>query len=517
MFLRPSTSQGQPCLPEAPELLSAIELLKHPQRVTLRKRWGQAGFESATSLPTAGPQVGSGALPLRHCPLLPLWQLRGLNPAQILNKSSEPTRIVFPIELEPGAQMEHPNPGPEWYTTFRGPNRGPFRGPNPGPEWNSFLGPESGPESRGPGLLAFVSTSHSLGARLVYDFSGPESGTRVEQRFGARIRARIEQLFEARLLAVHVSLGVLWRPPFQSAHLCPPAILWGPEWYTTFRGPNLGPEWNSVSGPESGPKSNNFSRPGALGCACFSGGSLEATVSICTFVSTSHSLGARMVYDFSGPESGTRMEQRFGARIRARIEQLFEARLLAVHVSLGVLWRPPFQSAHLCPPAIFSGPEWYTTFRGPNPGPEWNSVSGPESGPESNNFSRFGALGCACFSGGSLEATVSICTFVSTSHLFKAQMVSGTRMEQLFGARIGARIEQLFGARGSWLWMFLQGLFGGHRFNLHICVHQPSFRGPNGMTFLGPSPVEARTGSFFLWCLNTLCKLDFFVFWGSKA
>ena len=97
---------------------------------------------------------------------------------------------------------------------------------------------------------------------------------------------------------------------------------------------------------------------------------------------------------------------------------------------------------------------------------------------------------------------------------------SGTRMEQLFGARIGARIEQLFGARGSWLWMFLQGLFGGHRFNLHICVHQPSFRGPNGMTFSGPSPerfFEARTGSFFLWRLNTLCKLDFFVFWGSKA
>ena len=188
------------------------------------------------------------------------------------------------------------------------------------------------------------------------------------------------------------------------------------------------------------------------------------------------------------------MEQLFGARIGARIKQLFGARirdpkgtafrgpnrgpnrttfrgpgLLAVDVSLGALWRPPFQSAHLCPPAIFSGLEWYTTFRGPNPGPEWNSFS---------------------------EATVSICTFVSTSHLFGARMVydfsgpeSGTRMEQLFGARIGARIEQLFRARGSWLWMFLQGLFGGHRFNLHICVHQPSFRGPNGMTFWGPSPV----------------------------
>ena len=170
--------------------------------------------------------------------------------------------------------------------------------------------------------------------------------------------------------------------------------------------------------------------------------------------------------------------------------------LLAVDVSPETLWMPLFQSAHLCPPAIFSEPEWYTTFRGPNPGPEWNSFSGPESGPESNDFSGPGALGCGCFSRGSLEATVSICTFVSTSHLFGARMVydfsgpeSGTRMEQLFGARIGARIEQLFGARGSWLWMFLQGLFGGHRFNLHICVHQPSFRGPNGMTFWGPSPV----------------------------
>ena len=153
---------------------------------------------------------------------------------------------------------------------------------------------------------------------------------------------------------------------------------------------------------------------------------------------------------------------------------------------------------------------------------------------------------------------------------------AGARMEQLFGAQIGARIEQLFGARGSWLWMFLQGLFGGHRFNLHICVHQPSFRGPNSIrlfgarirdpngtafrgpnrgpnrtTFRGPgllavdvSPgfvstshlsgpewndflwpkpsaqmerfFEARMGSFFLWRLNTLCKLDFFVFGDLK-
>ena len=195
--------------------------------------------------------------------------------------------------------------------------------------------------------------------------------------------------------------------------------LSGLEWYTTFRGPTPGPEWNSFSGPKSGPESNNFSGPG----------------------------------------------------------------LLAVDVSPGTLWTPLFQSAHLCPPAIFSEPEWYTTFRGPNPGPEWQlfgaRIQDPNGtalrGPNRTTFRGPGLLGC--FSRGSLEATVSICTFVSTSHLFGARMVydfsgpeSGTRMEQLFRAQIGARIEQLFGARGSWLW-----------------------------------------------CLNTLCKLDFFVFWGSKA
>ena len=235
---------------------------------------------------------------------------------------------------------------------------------------------------------------------MVYDFSGPESrpfsgpksGTRMEQLFGARIGARIEQLFGARgswlwmflqglfgghrfnlHICVHQPFfrgpnGIrlfgarirdpngtafrgpnhspnrttfqgpdswlsmfLWRPPF----LCPPAIFSGPEWYTPFRGPNPGPEWNSVSGPESGPYNRTT---------------------------------------FRGPG------------------------LLAARVSLGALWRPPFQSAHLCSPAFFSRPEWYTTFRGPNPGPEWNSFSGPESGPESNNFSRPGALGCGCFS-----------------------------------------------------------------------------------------------------------------------
>ena len=138
------------------------------------------------------------------------------------------------------------------------------------------------------------------------------------------------------------------------------------------------------------------------------------------------------------------MEQLFGARIGARIKQLFD--------------------------------------------PE----SGTRKEHESNNFSWPGALGCGCFSRGSLEATVSICTFVSTSHLFGARMVydfsgpeSGTGMEQLFGARIGARIEQLFGARGSWLWLCLQGLFGCHCFNLHICAHQPSYRSPNGIRLFG--------------------------------
>ena len=150
-------------------------------------------------------------------------------------------------------------------------------------------------------------------------------------------------------------------------------------------GPEPGPNFKQVFGAES----NNFSVPEALGCECFSRGSLEATVSICTFVSTSHSFGARMVTTF-------------GARI--------------------------------------PGPNG-TAFRGPNQGPNQTTFRGPDS--------------CACFSRGSLEATVSVCTFVSTSHLFEARMVydfsgakSGTRMEQLFGARIGARIEQLFGALG---------------------------------------------------------------------
>ena len=134
-----------------------------------------------------------------------------------------------------------------------------------------------------------------------------------------------------------------------------------------------------------------------------------------SFVSTSHLFGARMVYDFS--ESGTRMEQLFGGPNRGPNRTTFRGPgLLAVDVSPGTLWMPLFQFAHMCPPPIFSEPEWYTTFRGPNPGPE------------SNDFS----------------------------------------------------------ARGSWLWiMFFQGLFGGHRFNLHICVHQPSFRGSNGIRLFG--------------------------------
>ena len=173
-------------------------------------------------------------------------------------------------------------------------------------------------------------------------FSGPESGPESNN-------------FSRPGALVHVSLGVLWRPPF----LCPPAIFSGPESYTTFRGPNPGPEWNSVSGPESGPYNRTT---------------------------------------FRGPG------------------------LLAAHVSLGALWRPPFQSAHLCSPAFFSRPEWYTTFRGPNPGPEWNSFFGARVGAQIEQL--FGARGSCLwmFLQGLFEATVSICTFVSTSHLFGARM-----------------------------------------------------------------------------------------------
>ena len=287
----------------------------------------------------------------------------------------------------------------------------------------------------------------------------------MEQLFGARIR---EQLFGARirdpkgtafrgpnrgpnrttfrgpgLLAVDVSPGALWRPPFQSAHLCPPAIFSGPEWYTTFRGLSgtrmeqlfgarieqlFGALWMFLQGlfgchcfnlhicvhqgfflspngirlfgariqdpngtafrGESGPESNDFSWPGALGCGCFSRGSLEATVSICTFVSTSYLFGARMVYDFSGPNPGPEWNS------FSQSNNFSGPGALGCGCPPGALWRPPFQSAHWCPPAIFSGPEW-------------------------NDF-------------------------------------------------------------------------------------------------LGPEP-SARMVVFFLWCLNTLCKLDFFVFWGSKA
>ena len=232
----------------------------------------------------------------------------------------------------------------------------------------------------------------------------------MEQLFGARIGARIKQLFGARirdpkgtafrgpnrgpnrttfrgpgLLAVDVSLGALWRPPFQSFR--------SPNGIRLFGARIRDPNGTAFRGPNRGPNRTTF-RPGALGFGCFSRGSWEATVSICTFVSTSHLFGARMVYDFSGPESGTRMEQLFGARIGPNRTTFRGPGLLAVDVPPGALWRPPFQSAHLCPPAIFSGPEW-------------------------NDF-------------------------------------------------------------------------------------------------LGPEP-SARMVVFFLWCLNTLCKLDLFVFWGSKA
>ena len=181
----------------------------------------------------------------------------------------------------------------------------------------------------------------------------------MEQLFGARIGARIEQLFGARGSWLWMFLQGLFGCHCFNLHIC--------VHQPSFRGSNgirlfgariRDPNGTAFRGPNRGPNRTTFRGPG----------------------------------------------------------------LLAVDVFPGALWRPPFQSAHLCPPAIFSGLEWYTTFRGPNPGPEWNSFSGPESGPESNNFSGPGALGCGCSSRGSLEATVSICTFVFTSHLFGARM-----------------------------------------------------------------------------------------------
>ena len=204
---------------------------------------------------------------------------------------------------------------------------------------------------------------------MVYDFSGPESrpfsgpksGTRMEQLFGARIGARIEQLFGARGSWLWMFLQELFGGHRFNLHICVHQPFFrGPNGIRLFGARIRDPNGTAFRGPNQGPNRTTFRGPG----------------------------------------------------------------LLAVHVSLGVLWRPPF----LCPPAIFSGPEWYTTFRGSNPGPEWNSVSGPESGPYNRTTFR---------------------------------------------------------GPGSWLRMFLWGLFGGHRFNLHICVHQPSFRGPNGIRLFG--------------------------------
>ena len=159
------------------------------------------------------------------------------------------------------------------------------------------------------------------------------------------------------------------------------------------------------------------------------------------------------------------MEQLFGAQIGAQIKQLFGAR---IRDPKGTAFRGPNR-----------GPN-RTSFRGP--GLLWNFFSGafwgPESGPESNNFSGPGALGCGCFSRDSLHATVSICTFVSTSR--------GPNPEPEWNSFSGPESND-FSGPGSWLLMFLQGLFGGHRFNLHICVHQPSFRGSNGVRLCDPN------------------------------
>ena len=262
---------------------------------------------------------------------------------------------------------------------IRDPKGTAFRGPNRGPNRTTF---------RGPGLLAVdVSLGNlhicvhqpsfrgSNGIRLF----GPESGTRMEQLFGARIGARIEQLFGARGSWLCMFLqGLFGCPLFQSAHLYPPAIFSEPEWYTTFRGPNPGPEWNSFSGPNRGPNRTTFRGPG----------------------------------------------------------------LLAVDVSPGALCNHRF----------------FPTFRGPNPGPEWNSFSGPERGPNRTTFRGPGLLAVD----------------VPPGALWRPPFQSA-----------------------------------------HLCP-PAIFLGPEWNDFLGPEP-SARMVVFFLWCLNTLCKLDFFVFWGSKA
>ena len=148
-----------------------------------------------------------------------------------------------------------------------------------------------------------------------------------------------------------------------------------------------------------------------------------------------------------GARIGARMEQLFGARIGARIKQLFGARI-----------RDPKGTA----------------FRGPNRGPNRTTFRGP------------GLLAVDVF-GGSLEATVlHICVHQPSFRGSNGIRFFGARIRDPNGTAFRGpnRGQQLFGARGSWLWMFLQ-LFGCHCFNLHICVHQPSFRSPNGTRLFG--------------------------------
>ena len=405
-----------------------VAMLKPPESlcakdegVTLRKRIGQAGFEPATSLPPRVSAGWSGHAAIAPPPLAPSVATSGpepgLNPGPKWNSFSGPesgtrkeqlfgARIGARIKQLFGARIRDPKG-----TAFRGPNRGPnqttFRGPNPGPERNSFSGPESGPES------VSLATWSWPASRSVASIGRPSSGRGGGRQAGSLGESR--HMSRSPPATGRVAMG----PPLGSGLLVlQRESVFFPRCPHTERHPGQAdlrgmPQPFGLSGGSLAPW-----------------GSLEATVlHICV-----HQPSFRgSIYDFLGPESGTRMEQLFGARIGARIEQLFGARGSWLWMFLQGLFGCHCFNLHICVhQPSFRSPNGIRLFgariRDPNPGLEWNSFSGPNPGPESNDFS----------------------------------------------------------ARNSWLWiMFFQGLFGGHRFNLHICVHQPSFRGSNGIRLFG--------------------------------
>ena len=276
---------------------------------------------------------------------------------------------------------------------------------------------------------------------------------------------------------------------------------------------------------------------------------------------------------FSGPESG-RMEQLL-AQIGARIKQLFGARIRDPKENRGpnrttfvargswlwmFLWglfgghcfnlhicvhQPSFRSSNGIRlfGARIRDPNG-TAFRGPNRGPN-------RGGPESTFRGPEGLLDVDCFN-------LHICVH-QASFRRPRRFNPGPEWNSISGPECRTTFRP-----SSWLWMFFQGLFGGHGFNrlfgarirdpngtafrgpnrgpnrttfrgpgllavdvppgalwrppfqsAHLCP-PAIFSGPEWNDFLGPEP-SARMVVFFLWCLNTLCKLDFFVFWGSKA